>query len=327
MAGTQQGDAGESKRPAVFKDLSMAQVIAGALASVTSMLLTEQIGIAGGIIGVIVSSVAYTVTAKVYGNMLASSGEKLRDHLGSDVTERISPTTPAHEACRTESAGGTRLMPRPANAEPGTRRHAVRGTDPRAEATRRVALDSEQSLDLTAEGGRIAPPALRAQAADKRQAETRKKVIIVSVVAALAAMAVSALLVTALTAGNGLGTKPSQINSASVAVTDEAAGTKAATTHAAKTEDPTAKTAEAETTTSSSKAEATTQNASDSSSDAGNSSSAPAGNATTGGAGASTGSGSGSASSPQTQQGASTPTAKTEATSASAAPDAKASAR
>lgn len=194
----------ETDRPGVFKGLSMAQVIAGALASVTSMLLTEQVGIAGGIIGVVVSSVAYTVTAKVYGNMLAKSGERLRDHLGSDSAE-----------------------------EPGSEPLPSSAMGPRAQATRRVALDSREPAARTAAGGRIAPPALRAQAASKRRAELQRKVIVVSVVVALAAVGASALVVSLLTAGNGLGPKASQVTT--TASVTASATTKAATAHAATT--------------------------------------------------------------------------------------------
>lgn len=191
----------ETDRPGVFKGLSMAQVIAGALASVTSMLLTEQVGIAGGIIGVVVSSVAYTVTAKVYGNMLAKSGERLRDHLGGDSGE-----------------------------EPGSETLPSSAMDPRAQATRRVVLDSREPAARTAAGGRIAPPALRAQAASKRRAELQRKVIVVSIVVALAAVGASALVVSLLTAGNGLGPKASQVTT--TASVTASATTKAATTSA-----------------------------------------------------------------------------------------------
>ena len=187
-----------------FAGLSMAQVVAGALASLTSLFLTEQVGIAGGVIGVIVSSIAYTVTSKVYGNMLARSGEKLRDRFGAD-----------------EGADAAEARP----AEPAH--------DPRAQAARRVAADEAVPEARTAAGGRIAPPTLRAQAAQRRQAEMRRRVLVVSVVAALAAVALSALAVTLLTAGRGLGPGVSRAaETATKAQTTQASTTKAATTHA-----------------------------------------------------------------------------------------------
>lgn len=193
----------------VLNGLSMAQVIAGALASVTSMLLTEQVGIAGGIIGVVVSSIAYTVTSKVYGNMLAKSGERLRDRLGSDSD------TPQEAGAETSEASG----------------RSESAVDPHARAAQRVAMDEREPIERAVSGSRIAPPALRAQAAGKRRAEMQRKVIVVSVVVALAAVAASALVVSLVTSGAGLGPKASQI--ATKAPATAAATTKAATTHAA----------------------------------------------------------------------------------------------
>ena len=48
----------------LFEGLSVSQVTAGALAAVTSMLLSAQIGIAGSVIGVAVGSVVSTVSSQ-----------------------------------------------------------------------------------------------------------------------------------------------------------------------------------------------------------------------------------------------------------------------
>lgn len=50
----------------LFEGLSVSQVTAGALAAVTSMLLSAQIGIAGSVIGVAVGSVVSTVSSQLY---------------------------------------------------------------------------------------------------------------------------------------------------------------------------------------------------------------------------------------------------------------------
>lgn len=52
----------------LFEGLSVSQVTAGALAAVTSMLLSAQIGIAGSVIGVAVGSVVSTVSSQLYKN-------------------------------------------------------------------------------------------------------------------------------------------------------------------------------------------------------------------------------------------------------------------
>lgn len=241
-----QDDSGDNEKRGLLADLSAAQVIAGALASVTSMLLTEQVGIAGGIIGVIVSSVAYTVTSKVYGNALKGSGERLQARLGQDLT--LTELRHATSARPANGAGQTERMPRPAPRPSET----TAGTAPRAatpcepapysastHTPEQEAVEASDPAERFA-GERMAPAKLRAEAQARRQAELRRKVMLVSVVVALVAVAATALVVSALTAGNGLGTKPSQIVSdaatstaQTTSATTTAATTKAATTQAA----------------------------------------------------------------------------------------------
>lgn len=71
----------------LFEGLSVSQVTAGALAAVTSMLLSAQIGIAGSVIGVAVGSVVSTVSSQLYKKFLAGSAEKLRGLASSDNVE------------------------------------------------------------------------------------------------------------------------------------------------------------------------------------------------------------------------------------------------
>ena len=68
----------------LFEGLSGAQLTAGALAAVTSMLLSAQIGIAGSVIGVAVGSVVSTVASQVYKRFLEQSATKLRGMHDSD---------------------------------------------------------------------------------------------------------------------------------------------------------------------------------------------------------------------------------------------------
>lgn len=72
----------------LFEGLSVSQVTAGALAAVTSMLLSAQIGIAGSVIGVAVGSVVSTVSSQLYKKFLAGSAEKLRGFASSDQCRR-----------------------------------------------------------------------------------------------------------------------------------------------------------------------------------------------------------------------------------------------
>lgn len=59
----QEANSRKGKLGGLFDDLSIAQVVAGAFAAVTSMLLASQIGIYGSAIGVGVGSVVSAVAS------------------------------------------------------------------------------------------------------------------------------------------------------------------------------------------------------------------------------------------------------------------------
>ena len=61
-----------------FKGISFSSICAGALAAVTSFLLSAKIGIAGSVIGVAAGSVVSAVATQVYKNVLKVSGEKIQ---------------------------------------------------------------------------------------------------------------------------------------------------------------------------------------------------------------------------------------------------------
>ena len=61
-----------------FKGVSFSSICAGALAAVTSFLLSAKIGIAGSVIGVAAGSVVSAVATQVYKNVLKASGEKIQ---------------------------------------------------------------------------------------------------------------------------------------------------------------------------------------------------------------------------------------------------------
>ena len=63
----------------LLEGLSVPQVAAGALAAVTSMLLSSKIGIAGSVIGVAVGSVVSTLSSQIYKQFLQASADKLRE--------------------------------------------------------------------------------------------------------------------------------------------------------------------------------------------------------------------------------------------------------
>lgn len=62
-----------------FHDISWAQIVAGALAAMTSFWLAAKIGVAGSIIGVAIGSIVSAVASQLYKNVLEASGQKLQE--------------------------------------------------------------------------------------------------------------------------------------------------------------------------------------------------------------------------------------------------------
>lgn len=210
----------------LFEGLSGAQLTAGALAAVTSMLLSAQIGIAGSVIGVAVGSVVSTVASQVYKRFLEQSATKLRGMRDSDeesstgdveglegleavsfgtekdgtasTEEDVRADGPkAGQAEQAELAGGSmRAVDQLASG-----RVIAGGVPGRATATPHLG-DKSLAGDITAQHVR-----------EKREHDKRMQrgVIAVSIVSALVAVAVSAGFVMLTTQGQGLGAKPAAI--------------------------------------------------------------------------------------------------------------------
>lgn len=200
---------GEEKRGVLFDDLSVAQVVAGALAAVTSMLLASQIGIYGSVIGVGVGSVVSAVASQLYKKFLQRSADKLRDLAPGEVLPAMKAGKGGREggeaagmgvaAAAGEDAGET-------SALPVDGRTAVLKTAP-VEAGRTPRLrDAAQEGDVTAR---------RALAQRDRKKRVKRGALVVSVVSALAAVAVSAVVVYAVSAGEGVGAKTGPLISTS----------------------------------------------------------------------------------------------------------------
>ena len=73
----------------LFDDLSVAQVIAGALAAATVFLLSSVIGVAGSLIGAAIGSVISAVSSQVYKKALSVSADKLRDVGSTSLMDSI----------------------------------------------------------------------------------------------------------------------------------------------------------------------------------------------------------------------------------------------
>jgi hypothetical protein len=78
-----------------FKGISFSSISAGALAAVTSFLLSAKIGIAGSVIGVAAGSIVSAVSTQIYKNVLKASGEKIQNAVpfGSNSDEKTSENT------------------------------------------------------------------------------------------------------------------------------------------------------------------------------------------------------------------------------------------
>lgn len=177
--GQAQPDAGEPQKKGVLSEFSGSAVIASALAAVTSFALQSKIGLAGSIIGVGVAAAATTIASQVYKGMLNASAQKLKD---------LSDQAPATD----DAYGVTRDL----RASSGTTQ---------AWATP-VSLDDAASEAGVADSGTpIAPQSVRDAAQSRKGALMRKRMAIVMVVAAVAAVLVYALIVNLATAGQGIG--------------------------------------------------------------------------------------------------------------------------
>ena len=172
-------DANEPQKKGVLSEFSGSAVIASALAAVTSFALQSKIGLAGSIIGVGVAAAATTIASQVYKGMLSASAQKLKN-----LSDQAPTTNGAYDATRDL--------------------HASSGTT-QAWATP-VSLDDAASEAGVADSGTpIAPQSVRDAAQSRKGALARKRMAIVMVVAAVAAVLVYALIVNLATSGQGIG--------------------------------------------------------------------------------------------------------------------------
>lgn len=198
----QSGDgARKGKLAVLFEDLSIAQVIAGALAAATVFLLSSVIGVAGSLIGAAVGSIVSAVSSQVYKKMLSASADKIRDVAPDGVS--------ANQADPDE----TRLMAPVSSSE--TR--VIDSGKVAASATKVMGADDIR-YQVHASSDKAVDPALqRAHVRRRRKARVQRSVIIVSVVSALIAIVISAGLIHVFTDGQGIGEKTEPIFTASEA--------------------------------------------------------------------------------------------------------------
>lgn len=224
----------------LFEGLSVSQVTAGALAAVTSMLLSAQIGIAGSVIGVAVGSVVSTVSSQLYKKFLAGSAEKLRGFASSDNAEGNAATNAA--AAQSFAHAQTTVMPITRapfeNAETttlpsvGTATRAFNeAAVPSTNSAETSVLSASQIVgadahnmrgNQAAQGTQSNTPRINSAAGHtgnashatgvveieaQKQKTMQRRVLAVSVASSLAAILLFAGLVLMFTDGEGIGTK------------------------------------------------------------------------------------------------------------------------
>lgn len=192
-----QKQSNEPERKGLLDDLSISQVVAGALAAVTSVTLSSKIGIAGSLIGVAVASVVSTVASQLYRGMLRRGSDKIRELASSDaaMAEQGNPYEPNGGAAPTSPAAAG---------------------------------------DMTnAAVPRVAPAELRQAAHLRHQQEIHRRVMVAAIVSSLVAVLASAGIVMLATHGEGLGEHVSITSSSQAATTVAATTTHAAETREA----------------------------------------------------------------------------------------------
>lgn len=162
----------------LFDDLSFAQVGAGALAAVTSMLLSSQIGIAGSVIGVAAGSVVSAVSSQVYKKFLAASAEKIKEipvvagaatALAGDHEAEEGETNAAGVTVAASAAGeATATGEHPADADAGGVAGEHAADLGRTAADRAVAPDDAAGVTSVTSVTPVTPAADKAALADGR---------------------------------------------------------------------------------------------------------------------------------------------------------------
>lgn len=229
----------------LFEGLSVSQVTAGALAAVTSMLLSAQIGIAGSVIGVAVGSVVSTVSSQLYKKFLAGSAEKLRGFASSDNEEDNAAANAVAAQSATQSFAHAQTTVMPITRAPfegaetttlpslgtATTRAFNEAAVPSANSAETSVLSAGQIVGAdahdmrgsqVAQGTQSNTPRINSAAGHtgnashatgvveieaQKQKTMQRRVLAVSVASSLAAILLFAGLVLMFTGGEGIGTK------------------------------------------------------------------------------------------------------------------------
>ena len=176
----------DEKKPGMLDELSMSQVMAGALAAVTSTFLASKIGIAGSLIGVAVASVVSTVASQVYKYFLKRSAEKLKD------------VTPLYDPDATKPFSIQNLL-RSASEDDDKldQTLAMHTPEALAEAIRNGTADEYVENEKRTH--------------EKRCLIVKVSIAVVAIIVSLIAVGITVSVIDTVTDGNGIGTKPTPL--------------------------------------------------------------------------------------------------------------------
>ncbi|MDM8322043.1 hypothetical protein QUW48_00460 [Bifidobacterium pullorum] len=186
-----------------FKGLSVTQLSAGALAAVTSFLLSAKIGIAGSVIGVAVGSIVSAVASQIYQNVLKASSEKLQNAVpfhatdgadGADGLEGETAVSADDATTRLDAIAESAAEPVTATQTMPATGRVVRGS---ASASRRDGVSSGVTEDDRNRSG------VNRQRGTAASAKAKRVAILVAIGSALVAVAVTAGIILAVTQGQG----------------------------------------------------------------------------------------------------------------------------
>lgn len=185
-----------------FHDISWAQIIAGALAAMTSFWLAAKIGVAGSIIGVAIGSIVSAVASQIYKNVLEASGQKLQESVvgGSDQDDDDSR---ADSDADSGADGQTTTLPAQGKGHSDKSSDAADGSTQVMPPVGEEKSAAKTGRTISSSNGPRTHAASMTANSRKKLDQRRRNVIIVSVVSALVAVVLSALAINALTKGEG----------------------------------------------------------------------------------------------------------------------------
>lgn len=198
-----------------FRDLSWAQVFAGALAAVTSFFLSARIGIAGSAIGVAVGSIVSAVASQIYKNVLDASTHKIQETVissdgqtevleygdsGDDKTRYIQSSERSAASHTEEAADKTSVLP--ALSTDGTKVLPTVDQPQKQYSSHNRARTAKSTATLgsVTAGGSHSNQSVHVS---KSARQKKQMVILVSVVSALVAVLLSAVVINVITKGEG----------------------------------------------------------------------------------------------------------------------------